>query len=207
VLGAFYVPLLWYVVSLTTESAISMSHALFETDFLKGVPVAEKISIELALWGGVASAVLIALLLVGVALLGRLVRSAANAAAPVSDTYQGLITRWDLLRVPADQGLMLSAMTGAGVILSMLFWMALPVSTPHPHECCKKPEVKAQPPYKPVDALTKDERAIVQLTAQVEAIEKAKTGEEAAKDKDKAKSGKPKAAGKETLKVPAAGKP
>ena len=207
VLGAFYVPLLWYVVSLTTESAISMSHALFETDLLKGVPVAEKISIELALWGGVASAVLIALLLLGVALLGRLVRSAANVAAPVSDTYQGLITRWDLLRVPADQGLMLSAMTGVGVILSMLFWMALPVSTPHPHECCKKPEVKAQLPYKPVDALTKDERAIVQLTAQVEAIEKAKTEGEAAKDKDKAKAGKPKAAGKETLKVPAAGKP
>jgi hypothetical protein len=207
VLGAFYVPLLWYVVSLTTESAISMSHALFETDFLKGVPVAEKISIELALWGSVASAVLIALLLVGLALFGRLVTSAAKAAAPVTETYQKLITRWDLMRVPADQGLMLTAMTGAGVILSILFWLALPVSTPHPHECCKKPEVKAQPPYKPVDALTKDERAIVQLTAQVEAIEKAKTEEVAAKEKDTGKAGKAKAAGKETVKAPAAGKP
>jgi hypothetical protein len=135
------------------------------------------------------------------------VRSTATTAVPASDTYQKLITRWDLMRVPADQGLMLTAMTGGGVLLSVLFWLALPVSTPHPHECCKKPEVKAQPPYKPLDALSKDERAIVQLTAQVEAIEKAKTDEDAAKEKDKGKAPKAKAAGKETTKAPAPGKP
>jgi hypothetical protein len=203
VLGALYVPLLWFIVSFVTDSAIAMSHSLFEMELLKGVPVAEKISIELALWGSVSSAVLIAMTLLGLALMGRLVRSAANRARPVADSYQALIKRWDLMRVPADQGLMLSALTAAGVMLSLLFWMALPVSTPHPHECCKKPEAKAQPPYKPVDALSKGERAIVQLTAQIEAIEKAKSEEEAAKDKGK--TGKGKAPGKESTK--AAGKP
>jgi len=75
----------------------------------------------------------------------------------------------------------------AGVVLSLLFWSGLPVSTPHPHECCKKPEVKAQPPYKPVDALNKDEKAIAVLAAQVESLEKLKAEEEAAKEKEKDK--------------------
>jgi hypothetical protein len=203
--GAVYLPILWFIVGLVTETAISASHSLFEMDFLKGIPVAEKISIELTLWGTVASAVLIVLLLVGVSLIGRLVRSAANGATPVSESYQGVITRWDLMRVPADQGLMLTSLTAVGVALSVLFWAALPVSTPHPHECCKKPEVKAHAPYKPLDALNKDERLIAQLAAQVEAIEKQKAEEEAAKDKGK--SGKAKAVSKEADKGPAAAKP
>ncbi len=111
------------------------------------------------------------------------------------------------MRVPADQGLMLAAVTGTGVVLSLLFWTALPASTPHPHECCKKPEVKAQPPYKPLDALNKDERVLAQLTAQVDAIEKQKAEEEAAKEKDKGKAGKAKPANKEPDKTPAAAKP
>jgi hypothetical protein len=89
------------------------------------------------------------------------------------------------MRVPADQGLMLTALTGTGVVLSILFWAALPVTTPHPHECCKKPEVKAQPPFKPLDTLNKDEKLIAQLSSQVEALEKQKA--EAAADKGKVK--------------------
>ena len=179
--------LLWLVVGFTTQTSIELSHSLFETEMLKGVPVAEKIGIELSLWGTVSSGVLIAMMLIGVSLVGRLIRSVAQDAAPAVGDYQGLVTRWDLMRVPADQGLMLTALTLAGLVLSMLFWSALPISTPHPHECCKKPEVKAAPLYKPVDTLNKDEKTIAQLTAQVEAIEKLKAEEEAAKEKDKDK--------------------
>ena len=100
------------------------------------------------------------LLLIGVSLVGRMIRSTAEAARPVTENYQGLIRRWDLMRVPADQGLMLTALTLGGVVLSMLFWASLPVTTTHPHECCKKPDVKAQPLYKPLDALNKDEKMI-----------------------------------------------
>ncbi len=169
-----------------------MAHSLFEMDMLKGVPVAERISIELTIWGSIALAVLIVLLLIGVSLVGRMVRSTASAASPATENYQGLITRWDLMRVPADQGLMLAALTGAGVVLSLLFWSGLPVTTPHPHECCKKPEVKAQPAYKPLEALNKDEKMIAQLSATVEALEKQKAESEAEKNKSKgkAKSGK-----------------
>lgn len=202
--GAVYVPVLWLVVGFATQTSIDLSHGLFETEMLKAVPVAEKIGIELTLWGGASSTVLIVMMLIGVSLVGRLIRSAAQGAAPAVGDYQALVTRWDLMRVPADQGLMLTATTLAGLVLSMLFWSGLPVSTPHPHECCKKPEVKAAPLYKPVDTLNKAEKHVAQLAAQVEAIEKQKAEEEATKEKDKGKAAKAKPAdAKAPVKAPA----
>jgi hypothetical protein len=199
--GGIFLPILWIAVSATTENAIAISHSLFEMEMLKGVPVAEKISIELTLWGGVASGVLIALLAVGLSLVGRMIRSTVESAGPASENYQGLITRWDLMRVPADQGLMLTALTGGAVILSLLFWSSLPVFTPHPHDCCKKPEVKAVPAFKPLETLNKDEKMLAQLTAQVELLEKQQAEAELEKDKSKGK------AGKDAVKAPAATAP
>jgi hypothetical protein len=185
--GAVFLPLLWFIVGTVTSTSISMAHSLFEMELFKGIPVAERIGVELSLWGGVSAGVLIVLLLIGVSIVGRMIRSTAETARPVSETYQRVVTRWDLMRVPADQGLMLTALTLGGVVLSVLFWAALPVTTPHPHECCKKPEVKAEPPFKPLEALTKDEKLIAQLEGQVDALEKQKA--EAEKDKGKGKKG------------------
>ncbi|HKT34095.1 MAG TPA: hypothetical protein VJR03_04635 [Nitrospira sp.] len=185
VVGAVFLPLLWFIVGTVTSTAISMAHSLLEMEIFKGIPVAERIGVELSLWGGASATVLIVLLLIGVSLIGRIIRSTAETARPVSDSYQHVVTRWDLMRVPADQGLMLVALTLGGVVLSVLFWAALPVTTPHPHECCKKPEVKAEPPFKPIEALNKDEKLIAQLEGQVDALEKQKA--EAEKDKGKGK--------------------
>jgi len=190
--GAVFLPILWVVVGTVTSTGIAVAHSLMELEFLKWVPVAERISIELTLWGSVASAVLIVLLLIGVSLIGRLIRNMAQSAPPVSENYQAVITRWDLMRVPADQTLMLASLTGAGAVLSILFWAALPVTTPHPHECCKPPEVKVHPPLKPLESLTKNEKTIAQLSAQVDALEKQKTEAEADKGKAKGKAGKDK---------------
>jgi hypothetical protein len=189
VVGAIFLPLLWLIVGTVTSTSIAMAHSLFEMELFKGIPVAERIGVELSLWGGISAAVLIVLLLIGVSLIGRIIRSTAEAARPVSDTYQQVVTRWDLMRVPADQGLMFTALTLGGLVLSMLFWAALPVTTPHPHECCKKPEVKAEPPFKPIETLNKDEKLIAQLEGQIDALEKQKA--EAEKDKDKGKGKKP----------------
>ncbi|MEQ1790765.1 MAG: hypothetical protein ABL905_00520 [Nitrospiraceae bacterium] len=199
--GGIFLPILWIAVSATTENAIAISHSLFEMEMLKGVPVAEKISIELTLWGGVASGVLIAMLILGLSLVGRMIRGTVESAGHASENYQGLITRWDLMRVPADQGLMLTALTGGAVILSLLFWSSLPVFTPHPHDCCKKPEVKAVPAFKPLETLNKDEKMLAQLTAQVEQLEKQQAEAELEKDKSKGK------AGKDAVKAPAATAP
>jgi len=188
--GAVFLPLLWLVVGTVTSATMSMAHGLMEMELFKGVPVAERIAIELTIWGGISSAVLIVLLVIGVSLVGRIIRSTAEQAAPAAENYQGIVTRWDLMRVPADQGLMLTAVTLGGVVLSLLFWSALPVTTPHPHECCKKPEAKAPPPFKPIDALNKGEQKLAQLAAQVEALEKQKAEEDAQKNKGKGKAAK-----------------
>ena len=199
--GGLFLPVLWVVVSFTTDTAIAASHSMFELDFLKFVPVAEKISIELVLWGTVATGMLLGLLTAGLWLVGRIIRGTVESAAPASENYQKLITRWDLMRVPADQGLMLTALTGVAVVLSLLLWSSLPVFTPHPHECCKKPEVKAAQPFKPVETLNKDEKMLAQLSAQVEALEKQKAEADAANTK---KSKGSAAAGTAVVKTPAA---
>jgi hypothetical protein len=201
--GAIFLPSLWVAVSATTEVAISSVHSMFEMDFLKGVPIAEKISIELVLWGTVATAVLLLLLVIGLSLVGRVIRGTVEAARPTPENYQRLITRWDLMRVPADQGLMLTSLTGGAVVLSLLFWSSLPVFTPHPHDCCKKPEVKAAPAFKPLETLNKDEKMIAQLAAQVELLEKQQAEVELEKGKSKGK-GK---AGKAAVNAPAATAP
>ncbi|WP_455242991.1 hypothetical protein [Petrachloros mirabilis] len=185
--GAIFLPILWLVVGTVTSTAIEMVHSLMDMDMFKAIPVAERISIELTIWGSVASAVLIVLLLIGVSIVGRMIRRTAESCQAASESYQGLITRWDLMRVPADQGLMLTAITGAGAVLSLLFWAALPVTTPHPHECCKPPEVKVEPPVKPLDALNNNEKLIAQITAQIDELEKKKAEEEADKGREKGK--------------------
>lgn len=189
VVGAIVLPIIWFLVSTVTSTAISMAHSLLDMEIFKGIPVAERISVELTLWGSVSVIVLLVMLLIGVSLVGRIIRGTAEAARPVAENYQSIVTRWDLMRVPADQGLTLTALTLGGVALSVLFWASLPVTTPHPHECCKKPDVKAEPPFKPVETLNKDEKMMAQLELQVSALEKQMA--EAEKDKGK---GKPKAA-------------
>ena len=82
-------------------------------------------------------------------------------------------------------GLDAHVLTLGGVVLSMLFWAVLPVTTPHPHECCKKPDVKAEPLVQAArdpEQRRKNDRAV---RGQIDALEKQKA--EAEKDKGKGK--------------------
>ena len=194
--GAIFVPILWVVESATTDAAISVAHSIFETGFLQGTPVPERISIELTLWGTVVTGVLLLLLVIGFSLVGRAIRGTVQSARHAPENYEGLITRWDLMRVPGDQGLMLTALSGVAVVMSLLFWSSLPVFTPHPHDCCKKEEVKAAPAFKPLETLNKDEKMITQLAARVELLVEQRAEAELEKEKSK-KIGE---AGKEAVK-------
>jgi hypothetical protein len=185
--GAIYLPILWMVEGATTDTAISAAHSMFENDFLKGTPVAERITIELTLWGTVATGVLLWLLVIGFFLVGWMIRSTVQSARQASENYEGLITRWDLMRVPADQGLMLTVLSCVAVVLSLLFWSSLPVLTPHPHECCKKVAAKATPEFKPLETLNKDEKMITQLAARVEFLIEQQAVATLGKDKSKKK--------------------
>jgi len=190
--GAIFVPILWATESAVTDGGISAIHSIFESDSLKGIPIAERISCELTLWGTLSTVVLLVLLVIGFSLVGRVIRGTVESAGHAPENYQGLITRWDLMRVPVDQGLMLTTLSGVAVLLSVLFWSSLPVFTPHPHDCCKKPEVQAAPAFKPLETLNKDEKMIAHLAAQVELLveQRAKIELEKERSKEKGKAGK-----------------
>lgn len=201
--GAIFLPLLWVAENAITEASISAAHSLFETGFLEGTPVPERISIELTLWGTVATGALLLLLVIGFSLVGRAIRGTVKSARHAEENYEGLITRWDLMRVPGDQGLMLTALSGVAVVMSLLFWSSLPVFTPHPHDCCKKEEAKAEPAFKPLETLNKDEKMITQLAARVELLVEQRAEAELEKEKSKKKG----EAGKDAEKVPEATEP
>jgi hypothetical protein len=190
-------PILWGIVSRVTETAISASHSIADMEALRhiydtGLPVAERIGLELTVWGSISSAVLLILSVIAVSVLGQAIRRIAQDCRQVSENYQGLVTRWDLMRVPNDQGLLLASLAGVGVVFSLVFWAILPVTTPHPHECCAKPEVRVEPVYKPVDALNKNTQRLAAVTAQVEAMEKLKSDTKGQIEKGKGKpSGSP----------------
>lgn len=191
-IGTVIMPILWGVVSRVTETAISASHTLADTEALRhiydtGLPVAERIGLELTVWGSISSAALFILAAIGVSVLGQAIRRLAEDCRSAPENYQGLVTRWDLMRVPNDQGLLLASLAGAGVVFSLVFWTILPVTTPHPHECCAKPEVQAEPVYKPVDALNKNTQRLAAVAAQVEAMEKQKSETKGQKEKSKGK--------------------
>ncbi|MDH5640988.1 MAG: hypothetical protein OEY28_06815 [Nitrospira sp.] len=194
VVGAFFLPVLWFVVSLVTETAVSTSQSLSQMESLRllfntGLPIAERIGLEVTIWGTVSFMVLFLLMVIGISWIGRIIREIAQAAQPSSDSYQALITRWDLMRVPSDQGVFMTAVTGVGIVLSLLFWVVLPVTTPHPHECCQKEQAKAGPPFKPMEVLTRAEQEIAQIEAVVLAIEQSRDAGKTASETDKKKGG------------------
>lgn len=207
VIGTFFLPLVWWIVSHVTGTAISASHSIAEMEkmrqlFHTGLPVAERIGLELTIWGTISFTVLMVLVTIGVSILGQFIRRMAESARPAAENYQGLITRWDLMRVPTDQGLMMASMAGIGVVLSLVFWAMLPVTTPHPHECCKKPEVAMAPVFNPAESLSKTTGRLAQLVAQVEAIEQQKS-----EAKDQSDKGKEQAGGGGVSNAPAKTKP
>lgn len=168
---------------------------VMEIETIKALPVAERIGIELTLWGSIATVVLAVLVLGGLFLFGKLVERQARAASPLSEPYEARVMRWDLMRVPADQPLLLTVLTGTGVVLVLLLWSFMPVTTPHPHESYKKDEHKTAPAFKPVEALQKAERVLTQAEASVQALEeKAKKGKGKAPAPDKKAAAKPKKA-------------
>jgi hypothetical protein len=190
-LNAVYLPLAYFIESLTVEGAKAVAARIMELELLKHWPVAERIGVELTLWGSVAAVVLLVLILAWLVLFGWIVRSQAATARPAGLPYPAIVRQWDLLRVPADQPLLLTAFTASGVVLVLLFWGFMPVTTPHPHELYQKPLVKAVPAVKPAEALLKSEKVLVQAEAAVQALEEKKAKEEKEQGKKKGKGPAP----------------
>ena len=191
-LNAIYLPIL-YVVGGGAVS-ISKSIAVWILEFFKEIPVAERISIELVLWGTPATIALLILILAWLYFFGRIVKRQAAMAVSGDTAFSSVVRQWDLLRVPADQPLVLTAVTAVGVCLVLLLWAFMPVTTPDPHESEKKEAAKT-PIFKPTDALQKTEKIIAKAEAAVQSLE-----EKAATESHKDEKSKGKPAVKETSK-------
>jgi hypothetical protein len=194
-LYATYGSLACFLGRQTIAGSKGVAAKIMEMGALKALPVAERISIELVLWGSVSAAVLLVLALGGLFLFGKLVQRQADATSPIAAPYEARVRQWDVMRVPADQPLMLTVFTATGVTLVLLLWALMPVTTPHPHESYKQDGKKAAPALKPTEALQKAERVLTQAEASVQALEaKAKKSKGKAAAPAKKEAAKPKKA-------------
>lgn len=194
--SAIYLPIAYVIGGQTVSIAKAVADSIMEIELLKSVPVAERIGITLTMWGSVATVMLLILVLGWLFIFGRIVCRQAAAGSPSDAPYQALVRQWDLMRVPADQPLLLTLFAASGVGLVLLFWAFMPVTTPHPHELYTKEPVKAAPLFKPAEALQKTERLIAQAEVAVQVLEEKAQEEAKAQAKGKGK-GKAKGPGQE----------
>ena len=137
IFSAVAIPVIKIVVSAVTETAKSVVASIIESikeHIYPTLPVAEQISLELVMWGSVATVALIVCLLGWLYGLGWLAQPFVRNAKPINGTRGDHINYWDGLRIPADQPLLLTAFTGVGVVLIFIFWGLMPATTPHPHD-------------------------------------------------------------------------
>ena len=206
VFSVVYLPLLFVVVGgvkSLAQSAVAATMHFVEGNVM-AIPIAEKISVELVMWGTPVTIVLIILLYGWLFGLGALAQRFVRASAPVDGALHDVVSKWDLLRIPKDQPLLLTAFTGIGVVLIFLFWGLLPVSTPHPHEEYEFVDVqKAEKKIVPKKVIQSAEQVLARAEATLKELEKenpvAETakGENVAADQEKsAPQAKPAAAKK-----------
>lgn len=181
ILSAVYLPILSMIEGGVVGGAKAAAAWLIDNLFMAvypDLPIAERISMELAMWGGVAVVVLLILAVGWCFGIGWIVQRQLAYARPSDQPYPALVRKADLLRVPSDQPLLLTAFTGTGVALVFLFWGLIPVSTPHPHELYEMPEQADTGPVDPVEALKNAERQLAAAEQAVAKLEKEKGEEE-----------------------------
>ena len=207
VFSVVYLPLLFVVVSGVKSLAQSAVHVTihFVEENVIVIPIAEKISLELVMWGLPVTIVLIVLVYGWLFGLGALAQRFVRASAPVDGTFQDIVSKWDLLRIPRDQPLLLTAFTGSGVVLIFVFWGLLPVSTPHPHEEYEFIDVKkAEETIVPKKVIKSAEQILARAEATLKELEKENPAGETPKAEEKPAT-KEKPAAPE--KAPASGTP
>ncbi len=175
VFSAIYLPLLFFIVGGAKALAISATEATihFVEESFMVIPVAEKITLELVMWTTPTTLVLIAMLCGWMVGLGALTQRQVRASTPVSGTFQDIVYQWDSIRIPKDQPLLLTAFMGVGVVLVVLFWGLIPVSTPHPHEDYEFINVKkVEKRIVPKDVLKSAEKVLARAEATIIELEK-----------------------------------
>ena len=181
VFSAIALPLIKIIVSGVTGVAKSVTSSIvhgIKENIYPTLPVAEQITLELVMWGSVASVVLILCILGWLYGLGWLTQGFVKNSTALDGTEADRASFWDSLRIPKDQPLLLTAFTGAGVVLVFVFWALLPSTTPHPHEeyefiSTGAEEVKVEPKK----VLKEAEKVLAKAELVVKKLEEEKGGE------------------------------
>jgi hypothetical protein len=177
-LGAGMLAIAYYVVGGVVSIGQQAAAAII--GLLKMVypelPIAEQITLELLLWSVPAAIVSLVLLVVWLKLFGwRIRRFVVTYGTASSASYQERVHRWDDSRIPPDPALVLGSLGGVAVVLTVLFWLFLPVTTPHPHENYPQPEARTpHKSVKPEEVLKQTETTLAQAEAILQALEEDK---------------------------------
>jgi len=188
VLGAVMMGIAYYAVGAVAAVCQKAAAATFvAVKKVIPVPIAEQITIELLMWAVPATIVLVVCLLIWLKLFGwRIKRFAVAAGQTSSAGLQERVRTWDAWRVPADAMLMLVSFTAVVVLLTVAFWVLLPVTTPHRHP--DYPPLQAETvkkKLKPEELLKKTETTLVTAEAVLKSLEAEKSKEKKAKPKGK----------------------
>lgn len=184
-----YLPLMYFIVGGVKAIAKSATEATLHwvEGSIIALPVAEKISLELVMWSTPATIVLIVLLYGWLFGLGALAQRFVRASTPVEGSFQDIVYKWDMIRVPKDQPLLLTAFTLTGVVLVFLFWGLIPASTPHPHEEYEFVHVeKEEPKVVPDEVIKNAEHVLARAEATIVELEEEKSEGKDSKDDKKA---------------------
>lgn len=183
VLGAVMLGVAYYAVGFTADVGKKIAAAIFvSVQKIVAFPIAEQITIELLIWSIPAAIVALVCLLIWLKLFGwRVKRLVVTSGQTSSAGLEERVRQWDYARVPADPILMLVSITGVAVVLTVTFWVLLPVTTPHRHPDYPPPQTETvKKKIKPEEMLKKTETALAKAETVLESLEKEK-----AKDKKK----------------------
>ncbi len=180
VLSAIALPLMAIIVSsvigLAKSATSSIVHS-FKEGIYPSLGVAEQITLELLMWGSVSTLVLTLCILGWLYGLGLLTQPFVTTAQTFDGTVEDQVNFWDALRVPKDQNLLLTAFTGAGVILVFVFWVLLPSTTPHPHEDYEFISTgEHEEQLDPIKILKETEKVLAKAELVVKKLEEEKNG-------------------------------
>lgn len=180
VLGVVTLGVAYYAVDVT--ATVCKKAAAATLDVVKRVipiPIAEQITIELLMWAVPATIVAIILLLVWLKLFGWRIKRYAVAFGQTSPAgLEERVREWDGWRVPADAMLMLVSFTAVAVLLTVAFWVLLPVTTTHRHPDYPPPQTETvKKKLKPEELLKKTDTALAKAEEVLELLEKEKAKE------------------------------
>jgi hypothetical protein len=187
-LGAVMLGVADFAVGATADIGKKVAAAVFDVaKKVIPVPIAEQITVELLMWTVPATIVLVVCLLIWLKLFGSRIKRFAVAAGQTSSAgLQERVREWDGWRVPADSVLMLVSFTAVAVLLTVTFWVLLPVTTPHRHPDYPPPQTETvKKKVKPEELLKKTETALAKAEAVLASIEAEKSKEKKGKPKGK----------------------